>query len=85
MLNISDEETIHRVTENLYIQYFLGCDIFTSKPPFDSSLFVEIRKRLGMEQLNKINDEIIRPRFIIGQRTRTRPMNPLMMTMTNGS
>ena len=44
--------------ENVYIQYFLGFDSFTSKPPFDSYLFVEIRKRMGMEQLNKINDAI---------------------------
>jgi IS5 family transposase len=46
------------VTENLYIQYFLGHDSFTLKPPFDSSLFVEMRKRKGMEQLNRINDVI---------------------------
>ena len=58
MLNISDEDTIQMIKENLYIQYFLGFDSFTSKAPFDSSLFVEIRKRLGMEQLNRINDAI---------------------------
>ena len=43
------------VTENLYIQYFLGYDSFTSKAPFDSSLFVEIRKRMGMGQLNRMD------------------------------
>ena len=37
MLNISDEETIQMVTENLSIQYFLGYESFTSKSPFDSS------------------------------------------------
>ena len=56
--NISDEETIQMIRENVYIQYFLGFDSFISKSPFDSSLFVEIRKRMGMEQLNKINDAI---------------------------
>ena len=58
MLNISDEETIQMIKENLYIQYFLGFDSFTSVAPFDSSLFVEIRKRMGMEQLNRIIDAI---------------------------
>jgi hypothetical protein len=46
------------VTENLYIQYFLGYESFTSKSPFDSSFFVEKRKRMGMEQLYRINDVI---------------------------
>jgi IS5 family transposase len=58
MLNLSDEEKIQNIYENLYIQYFLGYDSFTSKAPFDSSLFVEIRKRMGMDQLNRINDAI---------------------------
>ena len=58
MQNISDEETIQMIRENVYIQYFLGFDSLTSKAPFDSSLFVEIRKRMGMEQLNRINDVI---------------------------
>jgi len=58
MLNLSDEETVQMIRENLYIQYFLGFDSFTAQAPFDSSLFVEIRKRMGMDQLNKINDAI---------------------------
>ena len=40
MLNIYDEERIQMVTENLCIHYFLVYDSFTSKAPFDSSLFV---------------------------------------------
>jgi hypothetical protein len=47
IMNISDEDTMQMIRENLYIQYFLGFDSFTSKAPFDSSLFVEIRKRIG--------------------------------------
>jgi IS5 family transposase len=35
--NISDEETIQMIRENIYIQYFLGFDSFTSKAHFDSS------------------------------------------------
>ena len=57
-LNISDEDTIQMIRENIYIQYFLGFDSFSSKAPFYSSLFVEIRKRMGMAELNRINDAI---------------------------
>jgi IS5 family transposase len=56
--NISDEETIQMIRENVYIQYFLGFDSFTSKAPFDSSLFEVIRKLMGIEQLSRINDVI---------------------------
>jgi IS5 family transposase len=55
MLNLSDEETIQIIRENLYIQHFLAFDSFTAQAPFDSSLFVENRKRLGMAEMNRIN------------------------------
>jgi hypothetical protein len=58
MMNLSDEETIQMISENIYIQYFLGFDSFTAQAPFDSSLFVEIRKLAGMAELNRINDAI---------------------------
>jgi IS5 family transposase len=58
ILNLSDEDTIQMTREDLYIQYFLGFDRFTSHTPFDSSLFVEILKRMGMDDLNRINDAI---------------------------
>ena len=32
---------------------------FTNEPPFDASLFVEFRKRLGMENVNAINERIV--------------------------
>ncbi len=54
--NISAEETIQMIRETVFIQYFLGFDSFTSKAPFDSSLFVEIRKRMGIAQLSRISD-----------------------------
>jgi hypothetical protein len=40
------------------MQYFLGYSSFTSEAPFDASLFVEFRKRLGMDTLNAINEKI---------------------------
>lgn len=59
MCGLSDEETILQIQENMYMQYFIGYSSFTTEPPFDSSLFVEIRKRLGPEQINAINDKIL--------------------------
>ncbi len=58
MCNFSDEETILQIQENLYMQYFIGYSGFSNEAPFDSSLFVEIRKRLGSEQINEINEKI---------------------------
>jgi hypothetical protein len=57
--NFSDRETIQNIQENVYMQYFLGYSSFSNEAPFDASLFVEIRKRLGREQLEKINDKIL--------------------------
>jgi len=44
---LSNEETVEEIRENPYMQYFLGFEEFTHNIPFDSSLFVTIRKRLG--------------------------------------
>ena len=54
-----DRGTIEMIQENPYMQYFLGFDHFSSKPVFDPSLFVHIRKRLGSEDFDKMNQIII--------------------------
>ncbi|HAM97208.1 MAG TPA: IS5 family transposase [Marinilabiliales bacterium] len=59
MCNLDDRETVEQISENIYMQYFLGYSSFSSEPPFDASLFVEMRKRLGIESLNAINERII--------------------------
>ncbi len=59
MCNLDDRETVEQIAENIYMQYFLGYSGFTIEPPFDASLFVEFRKRLGFEQLKAINERII--------------------------
>jgi IS5 family transposase len=58
ILNLSDRDTILAIQENIYIQYFLGFDNIIFEAPFNPSLYVEIRKRLGMTDLEKINDLI---------------------------
>jgi transposase, IS5 family len=59
MCNLDDRETVDQISENMYMQYFLGYSSFMAEAPFDASLFVEFRKRLGMDSLNAINEKII--------------------------
>lgn len=57
--NLSDRETIEQIQENMYMQYFIGYSSFSDEAPFDASLFVEIRNRLGIDQINAMNERII--------------------------
>jgi IS5 family transposase len=59
LCNLDDRETVNHISENMYMQYFLGYSSFTPEDPFDASLFVEFRKRLGMDNVNAINEKII--------------------------
>jgi len=59
MCNLDDRETVDQISENIYMQYFLGYPSFSTETPFDASLFVEFRKRLGMNNLNAINEKIV--------------------------
>jgi transposase, IS5 family len=60
MCNLDDRETVNQISENIYMQYFLGYSSFCNEPPFDASLFVDFRKRLGLESLNAINERIVK-------------------------
>lgn len=57
-LNLDDRETVAQITENMYLQYFLGYSSYSRQAPFDPSLFVDIRKRLGEELISEMNDRI---------------------------
>lgn len=60
---LSDEETVEEIKENPYLQFFIGYEEFSHKPPFDPSLFVTLRDRLGIgafEQLNQVFIEGVR-------------------------
>lgn len=57
--NKDDRGTIEAIKENPYMQYFLGFDHFSSDAVFDPSLFVHIRKRLGNDDFDKMNQIII--------------------------
>jgi hypothetical protein len=53
-LCLSDIETIEQIKENPYLQYFVGLSEFSNITLFDPSLFVSIRKRLGIDNINEI-------------------------------
>ena len=59
MCDLSDRETVLQIQENMYMQYFIGYSGFSNEIPFDPSLFVDFRKRLGIEQINLINEKIL--------------------------
>ena len=58
--DLSDEDTITCIQENLYVQYFVGLPGFTVEPVFVPSLFVEIRKRLGRAGAMELNELVIK-------------------------
>jgi len=58
--NLSDDRTVEHISENNYMQYFLGLPEFNPKPLFDQSMMTWFRKRFNKEDLTKINEEIYR-------------------------
>ncbi len=65
-LGTSYEETVEQISENPYFQYFLGFESFKLEHPFDPSMLVYLRKRLSMDFVCKINEQINQKAF--GQR-----------------
>lgn len=58
-LGFSDRELVEEITENPYLQYFIGLPGYQTEPPFVPSLLVEFRKRLSADVLAEINEMII--------------------------
>jgi hypothetical protein len=58
-LGLTDEETVHQIRENAYIQYFLGFSGRSSKAPFDPSMMVHFRKRFSDHDLRRINELVV--------------------------
>lgn len=58
-LQLSDRETLEQLTENPYLQYFIGLAGFQDRrPPFHHSLMTHFRKRLNANVLQEINEWI---------------------------
>ncbi|MEM6254866.1 MAG: IS5 family transposase [Cyanobacteria bacterium P01_D01_bin.156] len=58
-LGISDRETIEQIRENPYLQYFLGLHEYSDTPPFDASMMVHFRKRIGLELVISVNESVV--------------------------
>lgn len=58
-LKLDDRGTVAMIQENMYIQYFCGYPTFNPGQPFDPSLFVDIRKRLGHKEFEAFNKAVI--------------------------
>ena len=60
-LGLSDEETAEQIRENPYLQYFLGYEAYRDEQPFDPSMMVHFRKRLGQVVVSEINELVTDP------------------------
>jgi transposase, IS5 family len=58
-LKTSDRETVEQIRENPYLQYFIGMEKYSNKEPFEASMLVHFRQRIGEELVNKINKKTI--------------------------
>ncbi len=58
-LGLSDRETVRQITENPYLQYFIGLSSFQEEPPFHPSLMTHFRKRLGPDVIQQVNEWIV--------------------------
>jgi hypothetical protein len=56
--NLTDRRTVEHITENPYMQYFLGQNEFQCEPLFDPSMMVHFRKRFPADKLEEINKRI---------------------------
>ena len=58
-LGLTDRETVAQITENPYMQYFLGHKTYSPEEPFDHTMLVMFRKRFSEEMLAKINEQTV--------------------------
>ena len=58
-LCFSDRELVEQITENPYLQYFIGLPGYQEEPPFDASTLVLFRKHLSPEIIMEANDYIL--------------------------
>ena len=61
-LGISDRETVEPIKKNRYLQYFIGLEESSQKPPFDASMLVHFRQRINVNLVNKVNQRVVKRR-----------------------
>ena len=57
-LSLTDRELVEQISENPYMQYFIGFKEFTTEKPFDPSLLVTFRKRFTKGMMDEISEKM---------------------------
>lgn len=55
----ADRELVEQITENPYLQYFIGLPGYQEVPPFDASTLVLFRKRISAGMLMEVNEYLL--------------------------
>lgn len=55
----SDRELVEQITENPYLQYFIGLPGYQEQAPFDASTLVLFRKHISSEMLIEANEYLL--------------------------
>jgi len=58
--NFPQRRTMEHISENVYMQYFLGLTEFHPEPLFDSSMLTYIAARFSKDDMKRINEELYR-------------------------
>ena len=58
--NLSDEDVLLQIQENIYMQYFVGLRNWQKDQLFTPEVLVSVRKRLGEEGMSEMNDLILK-------------------------
>lgn len=58
----TDEDTTQHISENPYMQYFLGYKEFSLERPFDQSMMTHFRKRISQEFIREITEKTFSPK-----------------------
>lgn len=64
--NLSDEDTIRQISENVYMQYFVGLRTFSPAPLFVPEVLVSVRKKLGEDGAVLMNDIMLKAASRLG-------------------
>ncbi len=54
-----DRELVEQITENPYLQFFIGLPGYQDTPPFDASTLVLFRKRITADMLSEANEYLL--------------------------
>ena len=55
----SDRELVEQITENPYLQYFIGLPGYQEEPPFGASTLVLFRKRIDAQMIAEANESML--------------------------